>query len=540
MEKVYIFGHKKPDTDTVCGAIALSYLKDKMGFNTEPRILSEINSETAFALKRFNIPVPRYLNDVKVKLKDVKYKRNWYIDEETSIYDAYLNLRKKEITGVPLVGPGKKYTGYIATKELNKALIVNETSEINTSFTNLIMTLNATESYKFDKRIVGKLTMVMSPYRIFISTAELDSASIVITANHESLIGHAINKQVKLIIVIDGSQVSKDLIKLAKEKKVNLIITPYDAFKVARIIVLANPVKTIKREEGANTFTPSDYFSDFLEATSKLKHTNYPIVNSKGICEGMLRVIDAGDVVRKKVILVDHNDPEQSVDGLLEADILEIVDHHNISNFNTNSPINFRNMSVGAVNTIIYYLFIEQNVRIPKHIAGIMLSGILSDTLLLESPTATQLDKIVAKSLAKIANVDLKTYGLELLKSGVSIVGLTPNDVINKDFKSYSVGEHRIGIAQVFTTSFNEYAPKINDYVACLNEMSDKSNYIVVCLFVTDFINNNSYLLFNESAKTYLEDAYNISNITQGYLLPGIVSRKKQMIPLIMEAVEKK
>lgn len=539
MEKVYIFGHKKPDTDAVGGAIALSYLKEQMGFNAEPRILSEINRETAFALKKFGLTVPRYLNDVKVQLKDVKYKRNWFTSEEASIYDVYLRLQEKEITGIPLVGPDKEYSGYVATKELNKALIINDNSEIDTSFTNLEKTLNASQVYCFNQTITGKLMMVLTPYRMFINTANLNESSIVITANNDNLLENAINKKVKLIIVVENGELSKEIIKLAKSNKVNLIITPYDAFKVARIVVLANPIKTIKREEGANTFFPDDYFTDFLTVTSKLKHTNYPIVNRKGTCEGMLRVIDTGEMVRKKVILIDHNDPDQSVDGLLEAHILEIVDHHNISNFNTNAPINFRNMAVGAVNTIIYYLFLEQKIRIPKNIAGIMLSGILSDTLLLASPTTTDLDKLVADSLAKIAGVNLKTYGLELLKSGVSTTDLSPNKVIHQDFKSYDVGEVTMGIAQVFTTSFKDYEAGINDYVSCLNKISEEDNYLIVCLFITDIINNNSYLLFNDGAQGYLEEAYHLTDLKQGYFLEGIVSRKKQMVPQIMSVLEK-
>lgn len=539
MDKVYIFGHKKPDTDAVCGAIALSYLKNKMGFNAEPRILSEINSETAYALKKFNVAVPRYLNDVKVQIKDVKYRRNLYLHEDTSIYRAYEELTKKEISGIPIVDDKKKFVGYAALKEITKTMILGDGRDINTSFNNLAATLQVKEGPHFRQSIQGQVKIVTLPYRMFINAIELNETTILVTPYQENIINHAINCGVKLIVIIENGQPSKEILEKLKNKKIDLLVTHYDVTKVAVLLSLANPIKDIKREEHIYTFEPLHYLTDFLEATRKLTHTNYPIVNGKGICEGMLQVINTHHYTKKKVILVDHNEPIQSIDGLNEAEIIEIVDHHNIGTINTNTPINFRNMAVGSVNTIIYYLYLEQQIRIPKDIAGLMLSGIISDTLLLVSPTTTDLDRLVAESLAKTAKVNLKAYGLELLQSGVSINGLSPFEVVYKDFKSYIVGDYKIGIAQVFATSFKEYEKDKDTYISCLNDISINNNYKVVCLFVTDIINNNSYLLFNESAKKYLEDAYGVDNLSEGYLLEGVVSRKKQMIPLIMDVIEK-
>ena len=539
MEKVYVFGHKKPDTDTVCGAIALSYLKIKMGINAEPRVLGEISAESKFALDKFGIETPKYLNDVKVQLKDIKYKKNFFINQNESIYETYSYMSKKGITGIPIVDDNKKFIGYVSLKEIAKELIISASNTINTSFDNLAKTLNASKTYKYDDHIQGEAVAITMPYKVFVDKFEVNESSVVIGCNREQVLRHALESKAKLVILLDVYNLAKEEITLAKKNKVNIIVTPYNTFKVSRIICLANPIKTIQRGSSAVCFEPSDYMSDFLEVSNKLKHTNYPIVNSKGICEGLLRVIDTSDLTRKKVILVDHNEPAQSVDGLGESTILEIVDHHNIGNIYTNAPINFRNMSVGSVNTIIYYLFMEQSIKIPKEIAGIMLSGILSDTLMFASPTTTDLDKSVAKILAKTAKVDLVKYGLELLKSGVSIEGMSVEDVIYKDFKNYTAGDHKIGIAQVFTTTFTDYEKNLPDYINELNEISENSGYKVVCLFVTDIINNNSYILYNEKAKTYLEDAYGLKDITEGYLLKGVVSRKKQMVPLILDVIEK-
>ena len=252
----------------------------------------------------------------------------------------------------------------------------------------------------------------------------------------------------------------------------------------------------------------------------------------------MLRTIDAHEVKRKKVILVYHNTTSQTVDGLYEAEILEVIDHHNIGDINTSIPINFRNMSVGSVNTIIYYLYQENNVKIPKKIAGIMLSGIISDTLLLQSPTTTSKDILVANELAKIAKVDLQEYGLELLSSGVSIDSLNANQIIFKDFKTYKASESTFGIGQVFTTDFKIFKPRIKELVEELNNLDKHNDFKCCCLFVTNFLTNNSYIIYSDSSKKVIENAYGISNLEQGYLLKGIVSRKKQMVPNIMDIVE--
>lgn len=540
MNKVLIFGHRKPDTDSVCGAISLSYLKNQVGVASEPRILSEINLETAFALKKFGISVPKYLNDVKLQIKDIKYKKKYYVEENTSIYDTYKFIYDKKITGIPLINNNKKFIGYVSLKEIANELIISDSNSLDTTFDNIANTLNASSVLKFDDDIKGNTLAVALPYRMFISNIPLDENSIVIVGNREHIIDHALKNKIKLLIIINNRELTDAEFKLAQENKVNIIITPYDTFKTARMITLANPIKSIKRSSSTVCFNTQDYLSDFLDVSSKVKHTNYPILNSNGTCDGMLRVIDTNEISRKKVILVDHNDPGQSVEGLEEAEILEIVDHHNIGSISTHNPINFRNMSVGSVNTIIYTLYMEYGVKIPKDIAGIMLSGIISDTLLFASPTTTDLDKKAAAVLAKITGVNMDEYGMELLASGVSIKGLTIDEVIYKDFKNYTAGEYKAGIGQVFTTTFNDYVNDIDKYVKRLNEIADNNNYKVVCLFVTDFINNNSYALFNSEAASILSEAYNIDNIKEGELLKGFVSRKKQIVPNVLDILEKK
>ncbi len=538
MDKVYIFGHKKPDTDSVAGAISFAYLKRKLGVNAEPRILSEINKETTFALDKFGFDVPKYLNDVKVELKDIKYNRDYYANQDDSIFKVYNYFMEKGITGIPLVDNHKKFIGYVSLKELANELIKGDTNEISAKFMDIVDVLNASSYYKFDDFISGNVLAVALPFAQFSDFINIYEDTILI-CGRDSIIEDAVKHKAKLIIVVANKELTKEEIELVRYNKVNVIVTPYDTFKTSRLITLANPIKMIKRSSSAVCFGPNDYLTDFVEISNKLKHTNYPIVNSKGYCEGMLRLIDTNLITRKKVILVDHNEPSQSADGLNEADILEIVDHHNIGKISTLLPINFRNMSVGSVNTIIYTLYKENNIEIPSDIAGLMLSGIISDTLLLASPTTTELDKQVAKDLAETANVDLNSYGRELLRSGVSNDGLTINEIVYKDFKSYVAGDNKFGIGQVFTTDFAEYESRINEYVDELNHIAENNDYKVACLFVTDILENNSYLLFNENAKEYLNDAYELTNIKEGEKLMGVISRKKQMVPPIMGVLEK-
>lgn len=538
MEKIYVFGHKNPDTDSVCGAITLSNLKNELGMNTEPRILGPINPETEYVLNRFKIPIPAYLNDVKVQLKDINYHKNYIINENKSIYEAFSLMNDNAITGLPLIGDDKTFKGYVSLKEIASEMIYNENLQIDTTFENLVNILEATDSIMFDEHITGYAHAATFDDATFIKDITMDEESILIVGDRMPIIKHAIEKHVKLIIMVKGKKLAKELISLVKENKINVIMTNKSSFKIARVLCLANPIKSIKRNIETITFNDNDYLTDFNEETSRLKHTNYPILNNKNICLGMLRTIDAHEVTKKKVILVDHNMTAQSVDGLYEADILEIIDHHNIGDINTSSPINFRNMSVGAVNTIIYYLYKENNVKISKQMAALMLSGIISDTLLLQSPTTTSKDRMVAGDLAKIAGLDLNTYGLELLSSGVSIDNLSANEIVFKDFKIYKVGEYNMAIAQVFTTDFKIYKPRINEIVEELNRIAINHDYKACVLFVTNFLTNNSYLLFSDNSKKTLELAYALESIENGTMLKGVVSRKKQMVPNIMNVLE--
>lgn len=535
----YIFGHKNPDTDSICASIALSYLKNKLGFNTVASTLGNLNPETKFALNYFNVKEPYHLNDVKLQIKDVAYHKGCFIDKNVPIKDAFDFMNKYSLTGIPVVENKNKYYGYVSLKEVAREIINGDFHKINTSYGNLISVLKGTQILKFDKEISGNVLAATYAKATFLERVALDNSYILIIGDRTAILDYAIESKVKLIIVIAGIELPHELLQKAKKNKVNIISTPLSSYEVGKLISFSNYIKDIMRKEESVTFNELDYLSDFIEQSKKLKHTNYPILNSKNECKGLLTLTDTNDVDKKQVILVDHNNSSQSVDGLEESEILEVIDHHNIGDINTKKPINFRNAGVGSVNTIIYDLYKENNIKIPKDIAGLMASAIISDTLLLTSPTTTIRDTDALINLSKIAKIKYKKYGIELLKQGMTIKGLTNEDILHKDFKTYKVNDKMIGIGQILTADFESMNKKINSLVNYLDEVSNNENIRVVTLFVTDIFENVSYCLYNRDAENIIKNSFDLKEIYEGVPLKDIVSRKIQIAPYIMDAIEK-
>lgn len=537
MDKIYVFGHQKPDTDSVTAAISLSYLKNKLGFNCEPRVLGHISKEARFVLNYFNYKEPKYLNDVKLQLKDLEYHKGLFINENTSILSVYNYLNENKVTGTPVVDNKNKYLGIITIKDIAKELLTGNFDKINTSYDNILNTINAIEVLKFDEEIKGNILIPTYRSTTFYNNIELTEDDILIVGDRHSIIEQAVNSKVKLIILTSDSQIKEEHIQIAKENKVNIIRTSNDSYRTSKIISFSNYIKTILTMDESKVFKENDYYDYFIEETKKLKHNNYPILNNKNECLGLIRVTEIVKKNNKRVMLVDHQEKEQSVDGLEEAQIIEIVDHHKIGNINTNNPINFRNMNVGSTNTIIYFMYDENNVAIPKDIAGLMLSGILSDTLCLQSPTTTSLDINVVKNLCRITQIDYKEFALQMFKAGTSLEGLKIEDVIKNDFKSYPIGDKKIAVAQLFTLDKDRIFENQDEYIKKLEEISEKEGFEFIVLVVTDILENGSYLLFTKNAKKILELAYNIDDIKQTHYVDKLVSRKKQILPMILEQI---
>ena len=535
--KTLIFGHKKPDTDSVMSAIGLSYLKNQIGENTEARVLGTINKETQYALKYFNIKTPRYLNDVKLQLKDVNYHKGFYINENASIYDAYQDMLREELTGIPVVKDNGMFCGLITLKELSHIIINENIEDLYTSYDNLVHVLKGEEIVKCSDEIIGKLIVAAYRSTTFMENVELGVNDILILGDRHSVIEYAVNSSVKLIIVTNDAYIKDEHIEIAKRNNVNIIRSPYDTYRVSRLVALTNYIKTMIKISSPTKFIETDFVSDVLDINNKLKHTNYPVVDKNNHCLGLLKITDLSEKKPKKVILVDHNEKLQSVEGLDEAEIVEIFDHHNLGSITTNNPINFRNMAVGSTCTIVYSLFKERGIFIPQDIAGALLSGILSDTLILKSPTATDRDKKAVLELARISGVNYEEYGMNLFKAGTSIEGMSKEDVLYNDYKLFTVGEKSFAIGQFFTMHFDDIKKELDEYVNVLDKVAEHNDYSLVALYVTDIVKNGSYVIYNRKASNIMALAYQ-DDIYEGYFVEGCVSRKKHVVPVVMSILE--
>ena len=537
-DKIYVFGHRNPDTDSVTAAISLAYLKRKLGMDAEARVLSAINLESKYALNYFNVSEPMFLNDVKIKVSDLDFTKNYSVTEEDSVNDAYERMVEAGISKIPVIDDAKKLLGIVTMKDIAHEQFSDNIDLVKTTYDNILETIDGEEVLRFEDNIEGNLLVASYKSTTIKESITFNNSHILMVGDRHSIIEYAIECGVKLLIITGPNTIKEEHLELARKNKVNIINTKYNTIMAARRINLANNISTLSYNKNVLCINEHENVSDFMSIANKTRYSYYPVINENDECVGILRLSDVDYNNRQKIILVDHNNYEQSAIGLDEAEILEIVDHHNIGSIGTNMPINFRNMPVGSTNTILYILYRENNVKIPKDIAGLMLSGILSDTLILSSPTTTDLDKEAVDALSKIAGVDYKEYGLDMLKAGSSLKGKTREEVLYTDYKNYPVGDKKIGLGQLSTTNPDEILEVIDEYVELVNEVADANDYYLVCLFVTDIINKGSYVIYSRRAEDILRRVYKNEELTQGTFLEGVVSRKKQILPGIMLEME--
>ena len=530
--QTFIFGHRNPDTDSVCSSIALSYLLNKEGRDTVPKVLGHINTESKFVLDYFKVQCPDYLNDTKVKIKDMDYNHDTYISESDSISKAFKFMQKENITAIPLVKKDNFLSGFVTLKEIAKYLIGGDKEKIDTSYQNILDSVEGNELLRFDDEITGNVMVASYQSKTFCDEVNLTHEDIVIVGDRYKILDYAISSKIKLIILTGNHKLPQELLEKAKTNKVNIIISKYNSFNTMNKVILSNRIISININETPITINAKDYRTDFLGIANSVAHTNYPIVDSQNKCLGMLKITDVDHYTKQNVIMVDHNSFSQSAIGIEEAEITEIIDHHNLGAIGTNVPINFRSMPVGCTGTIIYNMYLERKIEIPKNIAGLMLSAILSDTMIFKSPTTTESDKTAATELAKIADVNIDEYGYKMFKAASSIEGISVNDLINQDMKSYSVGNYQFGISQVMTMDFNEIEKNIDEYINKLDEIKN-DKYLCVVLFITDVYKNGSYVLYNR-------DAFDLNEVFEGVYIDDLVSRKKQMLPALLEVIQKR
>ena len=483
----------------------------------------------------------------ELETSEKKYVKKYFKEQilpilSPQIVDAnhpFPHLRNKEISVIAdLKLNNKNMLGILSMKDIAKDQFAFNYSYVDATYDNICEVIKGREILRFDDDIVGELLVASYKSTTFMEEVNLTKNNILIVGNRHSIIEYAVNSGVKLIVIIGNGQIKEEHLKIAKKNKVNIISTSYNTLETTKIFSLCNNVSSILNNVKILCVNENDDVNDFIKLANKTRYSYYPVLNKNGRCNGIIRFSDVGFRGKKNVILVDHNSYEQSAIGLEDANILEIIDHHNIGTIGTNMPISFRNMPVGSTNTIIYKLYKENRVTIPKAMAGLMLSGILSDTLILTSPTTTDIDKEAVAELSKIAKVNYKVYGNEMIKAGSSLKGMTKEQILYKDYKNYTIDNYKVGLGQIITTDIDEVLNEKEDYIKLLNTVSESNNYLFVCLFVTNVLENGTYVLFSDRAKETLESAFGIKDIKQGEFLKGIVSRKKQILPVLINDIE--
>jgi len=532
-DKIYIFGHKNPDTDSVCSAISLSYLKNALGYVTEPRILSNINEETKYVLKKFKIKMPEILNDVKLQVSDVNYHKGFTVNIKESVFNAFFKMQDENMSTIPVVDDKKHFAGAFAMKEIAKKEILGDNKTLKSNYVHILEVLDGTEVLKFNEQIEGNITNVDLRSTTFHKESQFDANTILIVGDRHSIIEDAVNKAVKLIIVTGDNNLKEEHMEIARKNKVNVIYTKKDSYETLLKIGFANYIENYRYTKDLVCINENLEVSDLNDIINKTKHSYYPVIDNKNICLGLIKLSDLRDNNPKKVILVDHNEISQSVEGLDEAEIIEIVDHHKLGNIGTNQPINFRNMTVGSTCTIVYQLFKENKVKIPDHIASLLLSGIISDTLLLKSPTSTKEDERVLQELAKLTNINPEKLAMEMFKASDIINSKSLKEIVYNDFKTFNIDKKIIGIGQITTLNSKAILKQKESYIKFLNKESEKQHYDIMLFVITDIFKNGSYILFNESAKNILKLSFN-NDLEQGDFLDNVISRKKQILPAIM------
>ena len=543
--KVVVIGHRNPDTDSICSAIAYAELKNRTStLVCEPRRAGKMNQETEFVLKKFGVTPPRMCTDVNPKIRDVDYREMPGIPGSTSLRRAWKIMRDQQIDTLSITSADNELEGIITVKDLATAnMDVFDTAVLaksRTSYKNILETLNGT-------MVVGDADAVCTTGHIKIGTAtpemlesSVEKGDIVILSNRYESQLCAIEKEASLLIICNGAKVGRTIQRIADETGVAIMTTPEDTYAAGKLISQCAPISYYMTRDNILKFTLVTPVADVLRVMAKVRHRYFPILDEDGKYCGMVSRRNVIALRKRRIILVDHNEATQAVEGFDQAEILEIIDHHRIGSLETSGPVYFRNQPVGCTATIITQMYDENGVDIPPQIAGLLLAAILSDTLAFRSPTCTLVDENAAKRLAKIAGVDIEEFSTEMFEAGEKLDGKTPEEVFLQDFKVFMCGDIRFGVAQgSYMTRKNLQAAQklLQPY---LEEARNKQNVEDLYMLLTDVPKEESVVICaGRHADEMLRSGFEIEPAADGsWTLPGVVSRKKQFIPAMMSAYQ--
>ena len=543
--KVVVIGHRNPDTDSICSAIAYAELKNKTSdLVCEARRAGKMNQETEFVLKKFGVTPPRMCTDVNPKIRDVDYRQVPGIPGSTSLRKAWEIMRDQKIDTLPVTSEDDELQGVITVKDIATANMdlfdTGILAKSRTSYRNILETLGAT-------MVVGSEDAECTTGHIRIGTAtpemlesSMEKGDIVILTNRYESQLCAIEKEASLIIICNGAKVGRTIQHIAAETGVAIMSAPCDTYAAAKLISQCAPISYYMTRDDIMKFTLVTPVADVTRVMAKVRHRYFPILDADGKYCGMISRRNIINLRKRRIILVDHNEATQAVEGFDQAEILEIIDHHRIGSLETSGPVYFRNQPVGCTATIITQMYDENGVDIPPQIAGLLLAAILSDTLAFRSPTCTPVDENAAKRLAKIAGVDIEEFSTEMFEAGEKLDGKTPEEVFLQDFKVFMCGDIRFGVAQgSYMTRKNLTAAEalLKPY---LEEARNKQNVEDIYMLLTDVPKEESVVICNgRYAAEVLTDGFDTQPAADAsWTLPGVVSRKKQFIPALMTAYQ--
>ena len=542
---ILVIGHANPDTDSICSAICYARLKEVItGRKHEPRRAGHINEETRFVLNKFGVKAPEYQDNVRMQVKDVEYRETEGVLRNISLKKAWETMKDKNVVTLPITKQ-KRLEGLISIKDIATSYMDVYDSRIlstaHTKFSNIVETLDAT-------MIVGNAEEYFTSGKVLIAAANPEIMENYIEPNDLVILGNryesqlsAIEMNAGCIVVCEGATVTMSIRKIAQEHGCNVICTPHDTYTVARLINQSMPISYFMKREDLVTFCTEDYIDDIRDVMAKMRHRDFPVLDKKGAYMGMMSRRNLLGMERKKVILVDHNEKSQAVDGIEDAEILEIIDHHRLGTIETISPVFFRNQPLGCTATIIYQMYQENNVQIDKQTASLLCAAIISDTLMYRSPTCTEFDKLAARELARIADLDVESFAAEMFKAGCDLAAKTEEEIFYQDFKKFSSGDVTFGVGQITSMSSEELSIIKERMLPYVKNMINVHNIDMIYFMLTDIQNESTELLFaGNHAGEHVVNAFSLAGLPEenAASLKGVVSRKKQLIPALMRVMQ--
>ena len=543
--KIYVIGHKNPDTDSICSAIAYADIKNRTEENPvyEAKRAGQINEETLYVLKRFQMNTPGYMPNVGTRVKDMDVRKVGGVDSKISLKKAWTLMRNENVFTLPILNQNQELEGLITTNDITESYmdVYNNAalSEARTPYRNILETVDGTmivgnEHAHFTD---GKVLIAASSPEVMEQSVEQND--LVILGNRYEAQLCAIEMGASCIIVCMGVPISKTIRRLAEERECFVISSPHDTYTVARLINQSMPVKHFMTSENLVKFSIDDYTDDIKEVMAKLRHRDFPVLNKHGKYVGMVSRRNLLGIKRRQLCLVDHNEISQAVDNIESAEILEIIDHHRIGSLQTMAPVYFRNQPVGCTATILYQVYQEKNLTIEPNIAGLLCSAILSDTLMFRSPTCTAMDKAAAEKLAEIAGVKCEELASEMFAAGSNLKNKSPEEIFYQDFKKFELNKSSFGVGQITSVNADELTEIKKELLPYMEKALGAHGETMIFFMLTDIIHQSTELLcYGGENVRLVEEAFHQTPVEHSITLPGVVSRKKQLIPAFMNALQ--